>query len=299
MSDMHDADSNPLGPPPTSPPVLGMPAPSVPVQYATVSGQQLGVDDSSGRPWWGMGDLVLSLPVILVGALVGTGVGALVTGSSLASLAENAVQPTGVLAMGLVGQQLAQGAWPLMVSKWKGLGSKLDWRLALKRIDLAIGPAVGALMVVLAAVIGLGVSKLVQLEEEADAGNTAFLDDARGSPWLAVLVLGVVVGAPLVEELFFRGLTLRAIEKRFGLWAGVIGSTVIFTLPHFVGAGWKETVVLFASIGTVGAVLGILVAKLDRLGPAIVAHMTFNLIGVLFALFYEEPQQQALGLIGY
>ena len=49
---------------------------------------------------------------------------------------------------------------------------------------------------------------------------------------MLLLVLIVGVGAPIVEEIFYRGLLFRSIENRFGTWPGIIGSGVIFGSSH-------------------------------------------------------------------
>ena len=50
---------------------------------------------------------------------------------------------------------------------------------------------------------------------------------------LAVLAPFLIIGAPLVEELFFRGLVLRSLSRRGGAVLAVVGSSVLFGLVHF------------------------------------------------------------------
>ena len=129
------------------------------------------------------------------------------------------------------------------------------------------------------------VSTAVGLDPGADeSSNTKIITDAADSAALWVVLVGAVVLAPIVEELFFRGLCLRAIEKRFGTTAAVFGSTFLFTLPHFANPSLAGTAVLFSLIGTVGLLLALLVVKTGRLGPAVIAHALFNSVGVIGAL---------------
>lgn len=251
-----------------------------------------------------MGDILLSLPFILVIALVGTFVGAVFTsGDEFEEMIDGGAVPTAMLATGLVAQQFAQGIWPIIVSKWKGLGSRRDWKLSFSAPDVGIGILAGAVMLVVAGIMALVAELIVGLDDASDADNTQFIDEARGTPWIYVLIGAVVLGAPLVEEIFFRGLTLRAIQKRAGdslggkVWA-VAGSTVIFTLPHFIGSGWQGTIVLFSAIGSVGAMLGVLAVWRDNLTAPITAHMLFNSIGALAALgVIEDPSQTTEGVV--
>lgn len=286
-------------PPPVGTPLAGVPAPTGPEAFGGWSPAPVEANPDGRRPWWGMGDIVLSVPFILVLAVVFTFLGAVfTTGDEFEEMVDGGVVPTAMLATGLVGQQFGQGIWPIIVSKWKGLGSRIDWRLKFSAPDVGIGVLVGALMLGVAGLAAYVAGILVGLDDESEADNTQFLDEAEGSPWLYVLIASVVIGAPLAEEIFFRGLTLRAIEKRLGTVWAIIGSTIIFTLPHFIGAGWQGTIVLFSAIGSVGAILGVLAVKRDNLTAPITAHMLFNSVGALAALgVIEEPESTSEGLV--
>ena len=240
------------------------------------------------RPWWGFGDVLLGVPFFLVLSIVGFVVGLVVTGGDglldLAQSGDVATLPLGILAFSLLFQQLGQGLWPFIVSRWKGLGPVSDWRLAAQPRDLGIGLGVAILGLIGAGLAGMVTTNLVGLTDEAAADNTQFLREAEGTPWLGFILFAAVVGAPITEELFFRGLTLRAIEKRLGsIWAIVL-SAVIFTVPHFTSPDWRGTAVLFSSIFTVGLILGWITVKTNRLAAAIVAHMLFNGVGAAAAL---------------
>lgn len=96
---------------------------------------------------------------------------------------------------------------------------------------------------------------------------------ASGGPLLllAILVIGV---APVVEELFFRGLLQRTLAQ----WVpplGAVGlSALLFGITHF------QPVQLLGLIAF-GFVLGLLAQRAGRLGPSLIAHMSFNAASVL------------------
>ena len=133
-------------------------------------------------------------------------------------------------------------------------------------------------MLVASGVVSAAVATSLGVEVTEAAGNTDFLREDHSVLALIGLGLMVCVGAPVGEELFFRGLILQTSAKRWGSSIGIAVSTVLFTLIHFVGAGPTDTLILFAAIGTVGALLGVVTVFFDRLGTAIVIHMTFNSI---------------------
>lgn len=98
---------------------------------------------------------------------------------------------------------------------------------------------------------------------------------------LVVLALFVCVGSPLVEELYFRGLLLRAlfgVTSRFGPVLRPLVSigltSLLFALAHFEA-------IQFIGLAGFGAVLGVLAWRTGRLGPGIVAHASFNAVAVI------------------
>lgn len=88
--------------------------------------------------------------------------------------------------------------------------------------------------------------------------------------WVASAIIAPAIIAPVVEELFFRGLVLPAIGIN---WIGVVGSAVIFSLFHLV-TGFNPLTA--ASTFVVGIVLGYVAMRTGRLGASIVAHIVFN-----------------------
>lgn len=94
---------------------------------------------------------------------------------------------------------------------------------------------------------------------------------------LAVLLLFLAVGAPLVEELFFRGLLLRSMAASLSAPVAIVVSGILFGLAHFEA-------VQFAGLAAVGVVFGALAWFTGRLGPSIGAHMAFNTVAVLTAV---------------
>lgn len=91
-----------------------------------------------------------------------------------------------------------------------------------------------------------------------------------------VIALCTVIGAPFFEELFFRGVLLRALARIFGTWGRWIGpglaivvSGVLFGLAHY------EPLQLLG-LSIFGIVLGTVSYATGRLGMNMVAHATFN-----------------------
>ena len=100
-------------------------------------------------------------------------------------------------------------------------------------------------------------------------------DKAHGG-WIVVLVLVVALGAPIIEELVYRGLILQALQSRLNDWVALIISAAWFALIHLQPV---ELPGLFAF----ALVLGICFQRTGRLGMSVMAHIGFNAAGLLLA----------------
>lgn len=112
-------------------------------------------------------------------------------------------------------------------------------------------------------------------------GNTGFLNAVEPA-FLPYIILATILGAPIVEELFFRGLLLRVASRTLGVVAGVIVSSVLFGLMH-IQASLAASIYTVAMTGMVGVALALLRLRTGRLGTPIVAHVLFNAGGVFLA----------------
>jgi membrane protease YdiL (CAAX protease family) len=110
-------------------------------------------------------------------------------------------------------------------------------------------------------------------------GPAQTLTDRANTP-LDVVLLVLIVGlmAPVFEEIFYRGLMQRALLKRGLRPVLAIGITsVVFAATHF-------QLLQLPGLAIAGAVFGTLAYRADRLGPAIAAHLTFNMVTVIALL---------------
>lgn len=126
---------------------------------------------------------------------------------------------------------------------------------------------------------GFGVQAMVavmylpfsELNSELSEPARALTDQAPDRLALLALSVLVVIGAPLVEEIFFRGVLMGALRP-FGAAIAVLVSSVAFAFVHF------GQLLAMPAFVVLGVVLGLLVLGRGRLGPAIATHATFNAI---------------------
>jgi membrane protease YdiL (CAAX protease family) len=209
--------------------------------------------------------LALVVPTIVVGVVVGT--------SGRDDLEDIPLWGTALLQIPLWAGLLGAPLWATYRKGRRSLAA--DFGLRMRPSDIPLGLVAGfvgqvGLLLVLGVVyhlIGIDLDKVGQTAEDLTEGAT----DAIG---VVLLVVIVGIAAPVFEELFYRGLWLRAIERRAGTVPAVIGSSVLFGLVHF------EPYDLPALIGF-GVIAAVLTVRTGRLGPAIWAHVAFNLTAVV------------------
>ena len=93
-----------------------------------------------------------------------------------------------------------------------------------------------------------------------------------------------VVGAPLIEELFFRGLLLRAFASRVPVVLAVVAQGLLFCLAHLTPTLGLANISVLAGTAAFGMLAGATAVWLRRLGANVVGHALFNLVAVVALL---------------
>lgn len=163
----------------------------------------------------------------------------------------------------------------VVVSRRRGTGSVVrdfDWRF--RRVDVGLGLA--------GAITGRLVSVLVVLPLSVFFGDPqsperdVFDRSAEGAVGWVLLVVIVCVGAPLFEELFFRGLMQPRLVELFGAARGLVLTAALFGAAHLTNWQGGITVLYVTAIAGAGLVMGLMRHVSGRLGPSTMAHFWFN-----------------------
>ena len=245
--------------------LTGAPYPGAPVTY--VEAVETGV---ALRPLrWGLPDIVISLLLALFVPLF------VVSGVLAAGASSNGAL---VLLLSLALPWVGFGLWPVVTTRLQGNGPTLDLGLSLRRSDLLWGIGGGIACLVLGTAVGWVTEKLFGSFDSAAGDALANADVARWVVW--AFALCACVGAPVFEELCFRGLAFAALARtatRRGLPAvplATFGSALLFALVHLEPV--RIPVLL-----TIGLVLSLLRARTGRVGASIIAHSFNNLVAVV------------------
>lgn len=166
------------------------------------------------------------------------------------------------------------------VSKRRGTGDlRRDFGWGFRKADIGIGA--------LGAIIGRSASVIVAVPLYA-AFHDLLRNPSVGVPTnkltgglYAAYAVSAVIGAPIVEELFFRGLIQTRLVCKYGATRGIGITSVMFGAAHLIG--WQSAASLLAAtaIAAGGVVLGYLRNRTGRLGTSQMAHGLFNSFAVL------------------
>lgn len=223
---------------------------------------------------WGLPEALLGFGIGLVLSALAVAATEQVTGAHPGA---GAALPVGLTAADVGGLWVGLVGAALYASKRYGTGNVasdygLRWG---KWWDLPLGAAVG-----LAAQYGLVPllylplrSAVPHLARQLSRPAVHEVAAARGPGAMVALFALLAIGAPLVEELFFRGLLLRALLGRASAPVAIVVSALLFGVAHFEP-------LQFAGLAAFGVVLGLLAWSTSRLAPGIAAHAAFNAAAV-------------------
>ncbi|MEQ8840615.1 MAG: CPBP family intramembrane glutamic endopeptidase [Acidimicrobiales bacterium] len=171
---------------------------------------------------------------------------------------------------------------PWLATRYRGLDWRRDLGWGMRPVDVAGGLIAGvATQVVLVPLLYLPFADSIDQQDlEEPARNLIALADSPVA--IVALVLMVVIGAPLAEEIVFRGLLFRGIlhmehASRFGVPVAVVVSAAVFGASHL-------QLLQFPGLFTIGVVAALGMYRTGRLGTAIWIHVGFNATAVVTVL---------------
>ena len=150
--------------------------------------------------------------------------------------------------------------WPRIKDLWLGL------------VGAVVGRILPLLVLISIVLAGSGFGA-----PNAAAPHVVGVTPSGTACWVVVALL-TVVGAPIVEELFFRGLLQGAFTRRIGAVPALFVTAIIFSFAHVLNEGPLAPLVLFP----MALVLGYLRHRTGELAAGMVAHAFFN--AILFML---------------
>ena len=221
--------------------------------------------ESPKIPTWGMGDAIISF----VGAI---GISLVI---SLALMSKNIDPENGWgLIVAFSSPWLAMAGWPIIATTIKGNGPKIDLGLVAPRTHLRLGFAAGLVSLLVAGLVAWIVTQftgpLSSTAGDVGVNQTGIV--------LLLFVFMAMFGAPIVEEIAFRGLLYGALAKaNVNEHLVVVITAVVFALFHFEP---KRFIILVV----IGIILGEVRRRTGSTSAAIVAHIVNNTPSALYIL---------------
>jgi membrane protease YdiL (CAAX protease family) len=232
------------------------------------------IADGSTRPRrWGLGDVAVGFTIGLVSSQIVLAVILAATDRAVDQVDE---LPLSLIAVAQLGLWVGLLGAPLVATRRKGNGLVTDLHLRARVADVWRGGGIGVVLqlVVLPLLYWPLLALFDKTASDLEGPARSMTDRADGALGVVLLVLIVGIGAPIVEEIFYRGLFQGALLKR-----GLPPTLAIGITSTLFGASHFELLQLPALI-LFGAVAGVLAHRSGRLGPAIAAHVAFNMVTV-------------------
>jgi membrane protease YdiL (CAAX protease family) len=190
--------------------------------------------------------------------------------------------PLWVTALMQIPLWLGLAAIPIWFAVKKGRGVVADLGLRMKMIDIPIGLAIGvACQLIMVPLVYLILRPLLGVKDISAAARE--LTDRATDPLSIVLVFLIVgIGAPIAEEIYFRGMAQRIFGRRLSPAWAIVAAAAFFAATHLQP-------LQFPALFVFGGILGFMAWRSGRLGPAIWAHLGFNVVAAAGLLFHFGP----------
>jgi uncharacterized protein len=189
--------------------------------------------------------------------------------------------PLWLIAVAQVPLWLAFIAVTVFVSREWGTGRfRNDYGFRFRSLDLVGLPIGVMLQVIFVPALYWALRPILNSTKLNDPAK-AITDKGRSGIGVVLLVVLLVLGAPIVEELFFRGMVLRSFQAAHHDSIALVASAVMFAAAHFQPLQFPG-LVLF------GLVVGFAAQRTGRLGLGIAIHMGFNATAVVNLLWVKR-----------
>jgi membrane protease YdiL (CAAX protease family) len=154
---------------------------------------------------------------------------------------------------------------------------------------IGLGFGVGVAILIGNVVLDSFFSWLGIKQNQAEQFTQQFSLLQQGALGQALFFVFGAIGAPLSEEVLFRGYGFNALRRtlpseRGGLVLAYLGSALLFTLPHALGVT-QGAIALLIPLFLIGLALAWLIHYTGSLLPCVIAHAVNNSFGLLALLF--------------
>lgn len=231
-------------------------------------------------PRWGGIDLFVGFFGAQILSVIGFAIYAAVEGVASGDIDVDTI-PLSHVAILQIPLWLGLGVVPLAATRIRGNGVVRDLGAFMRTLDAPIGLAIGIVcQFVLVPIVSLPVLWFTDTDMEELSAPAESLADRATGPGILILVLVVVVAAPLAEELFYRGMLQRTLDRHVTWWVSGLITAAVFGASHFQALQLPALVAF-------GIVLSYIAHRTGRLGMNVWAHVGFNATTVVVLLVFR------------
>lgn len=167
----------------------------------------------------------------------------------------------------------------MAVSRWKGVGTlRADFGFGFRIADwwwgaIGVGVSIGT---------GLLIIPITRLMADPPSQEVIRIIDRSSGPAAIAGALAVAIAAPIGEELLFRGVLLRSLQRRYRPGVAVAITSVVFAAVHPLLD--PSAVLAVVPLLILSVVSGIAAVRSGSLSRSIWLHVGFNAITALSLL---------------
>ncbi len=234
-------------------------------------------------PGWLAAGLVIYLTPGLVGAVV----------QSFVETQNAGADPLRLITFHLIGDVVAIAILIAMAIFMKGALARAGFVMNHKDLLRALGAFLLIYPIVwltqfISHLAARAISLLTDSEspEQVAHDTLRLLVDSDKDIWWWGTIVTVTIGAPVIEEVVYRGFLQTAFVRVFGVsWMAILLTSAIFAGAHMTAAEPHALIGLFV----LSVALGIAFERTGRLGVVIGVHAIFNIWNIIMALTWGDP----------
>ena len=171
---------------------------------------------------------------------------------------------------------------PYIVNKKRGIILTFSYK-PVKKFPLL------AFSIVLVMIFQLGVSPLITSVFRVFSNTTMHLENPSSYTWFKLL--SIILMAPAIEELFFRGIILNGFLSNYSTSKAIIFSALLFGAIHFVPSTICIAIIL-------GLLLGWVYYQTKSLLYTTILHVASNIFG-LIAVYFRLKTKSHTGVFDF
>jgi len=130
-------------------------------------------------------------------------------------------------------------------------------------------------------IINFVIEELFKIKNIPNQVAIEYLKHTYNTPYFFLAVIIIILFAPFIEELLFRGFLQSFLKNYFSYKTSIFITSFLFSIFHFSNSQKISNIPILITLFFLGSFLGFLFEKQKSLTSPIVLHATFNSLNIL------------------